>query len=267
MQPDVNNINISILWKLKPIHPKCVWRVTNLPRLDGLKSQESFRPQDDTLCSIGQAASYPVNAKQDVPAPGTNQGTTPPPSFGWVTRSYPELFQPEEPQAKVKGSCMLHPAINKIFLKNKIKYWNEIKSRERWLENQIQSWKLRAWKEWDSEAEEILLVQKSKSSCMVLWHLRGAAYQCRTRNLWVTAGQAIPKPAWDPEEVETEWMVGSPGGFLAEWMDWGQSPKPSLSASSAKDPLDPSIWDWGSVTPDQTGQKCHALKWSGEEVT
>lgn len=265
MRPDVNNINISILWKLKPIHPKYVWRVINLPRLDGPKSQESFRPQDDTLCSIGQAASCPVDPKQDVPAPGTNQGTTPPPSFVGVTRSYPELFQPEEPQAKVKGSCMLHPAISKIFLK--IKYWNEIKSRERWLESQIQSWKLRAWKKWDSEAEEVLLVQKSKSSCMVLWHLRGAAYQCRTRNLWVTAGQAIPKPAWDPEEVETEWMVGSPRGFLAEWMDWGQSPKPPLSASSAKDPLDPSIWDGGSVTADQT-QVENAMLWKEErEVT
>lgn len=222
-------------------------------------------PGQDASClcrlKAGQAASCPVDPKQDVPAPGTNQGTTPPPSFGGVTRSYPEVFQPEEPQAKVKGSCMLHPAINRIF--KKIKYWNEIKSRERWLESQIQSWKLRAWKEWDSEAEEILLVQKSKSSCMVLWHLRRAAYQCGTRNLWVT-GRAIPRSAWDPEEVETEWMAGSSRGFLAECMDWGQSPKPPLSASSAKDPLDPSIWDGGSVTADQT-QVRNAMLWNEEE--
>lgn len=49
MRPDVNNINISILLKLKPVHPKYVWRVINLPRLDGPKSQESFRPQAKML--------------------------------------------------------------------------------------------------------------------------------------------------------------------------------------------------------------------------
>lgn len=135
MRPDVNNINISISWKLKPIHSKCVCRVTDLPRPNGPKSQESFRPQDNILCLIGQAAHCGLKegcTHQPLQTP-TREPTPPPPLGGEIIRNYPELFRLKKLQAKVGG-----PPRPACFTCNAL----EINSGERWLGRQMQSRKL-----------------------------------------------------------------------------------------------------------------------------
>lgn len=164
--------------KAEPAHSQCVPRVTEVPRLDGLQSQNASEPRTTFPAQQPQLLSLAPQQEARAHCRRQAEPTPPRPSGSHQTRA-----------TGPRAPCAAHFTCNTLEVTLERADWGT--------GCKPGNSGFRAWKARDSEAKQVLLTEMSKCSSVSFSASQGGLIDLGHENhqkLWVPSGWPSPEP-------------------------------------------------------------------------